>query len=141
MFDDTKQPIMLTHPFHLHGHDFYVLDMVPQSPGKPMTVEHITEVVQNGRFDEVFGQHRKGGRSILNAPSKDTVQIPSSGLVRLRFNSTNAGFWLMHCHIDWHFSVGMGFVFQVGDTDEMAPTPENFPTCYDYAPDIDLETT
>lgn len=130
---------MLTHPFHLHGHDFYVLDMAPLPTGKSLSPDTVAEIVQNGRFDEVFGQPRKSGRSALNAPSKDTVQVPSSGLVRLRFNSTNAGFWLMHCHIDWHQSIGMAFVFQVGDISEMAPTPENFPTCYDYAPDLDIE--
>lgn len=135
--DDTKRSSMLTHPFHLHGHDFYVLDMIPLPSGK--SADSVAEIVQSGRFDEVFGQPRKAGRSALNAPYKDTVQVPSSGLVRLRFNSTNAGFWLMHCHIDWHQSIGMAFVFQVGDISEMAPTPENFPTCYDYAPDIDLE--
>lgn len=139
LVDDTKRSSMLTHPFHLHGHDFYVLDMAPFPTGVSLTPESVADIVQNGRFDEVFGQSRKAGRSVLNAPSKDTVQVPSSGVVRLRFNSTNAGFWLMHCHIDWHQSIGMAFVFQVGDISEMASTPESFPTCYDYAPDIDLE--
>lgn len=139
MVDDTKQSLDLTHPFHLHGHDFYVLDMAPLPAEHSLTAKSVAEIVQNGRFDEVFGQKRKQHQNILDAPLKDTVQVPSSGLVRLRFNATNAGFWLMHCHIDWHQSIGMAFVFQVGDIDEMARTPDNFPTCYDYAPDIDLE--
>lgn len=139
LVDDTKESFSLTHPFHLHGHDFHVLDVGLSPTGQSLSLESVTEIVQNGKFHEIFGQQRKIGRTVLHAPSKDTVQVPSSGVVRLRFNSTNPGFWFMHCHIDWHQSIGMAFVIQVGDVDEMAPTPDNFPTCYDFAPDINLE--
>lgn len=139
LVDETKSPIFLTHPFHLHGHDFYVLDIAPLPPDIASNPGRVAEIAQNGEFDQVFGQQRKAGQTVLNAPLKDTVQVPSSGLVRLRFNSTNAGFWFMHCHIDWHLSVGMAFTIQVGNIEDMAPTPLHFPTCYDYAPDIDLE--
>lgn len=141
LFDDTIQQSRLTHPFHLHGHDFCVLDMAPLPLGQIWTADSIKDVVRNNKFDQVFGQQRKLNQTFLDAPFKDTVQIPSSGVTRLRFISSNPGYWLMHCHIDWHLAIGMAFVFQVGERAEMSPTPDYFPTCNDYLPDIDLTVT
>lgn len=46
---------------------------------------------------------------------KDTVYIPSTGYVVLRFPMDNDGLWLLHCHVLWHHAVGMGMVIHVGD--------------------------
>jgi FtsP/CotA-like multicopper oxidase with cupredoxin domain len=32
--------------------------------------------------------------------------MPFSGYVRLRFRANNPGFWLFHCHFDWHLPIG-----------------------------------
>ena len=34
------------------------------------------------------------------------VVMPFSGYVRLRFRANNPGFWLFHCHFDWHLPIG-----------------------------------
>lgn len=84
----------LTHPFHLHGHKFYVMDM--SIFNETMTLERILKnQVPN-----------KGKRHNQNPPHKDTILIPNPGFVRLKFRADNPGFWLGHCHFDWHLAIG-----------------------------------
>lgn len=44
------------------------------------------------------------------------------------------GYWLFHCHIEFHAEVGMSLVFKVGDHSEMLPVPTKFPQCGDWQP-------
>ena len=67
---------------------------------------------------------------------KDTVMVPNPGYLKIRFRADNPGFWLVHCHVEWHLSFGMGFVLQVGEIDEMVKPPADFPKCDDYKPNI-----
>lgn len=46
------------------------------------------------------------------------------------------GYWLFHCHIEFHAEIGMSLVLKVGDKSEMVAAPHNFPTCYDYTPNL-----
>jgi hypothetical protein len=84
----------LTHPFHLHGHKFYVMSM---STFK----EHISvdEILKNG----VPPTEEKMNP---NPTHKDTILIPNHGYVRIKFRADNPGFWLGHCHFDWHLAIG-----------------------------------
>ena len=52
-------------------------------------------------------------KNFINPPQKDTVSVPDSGFVVMRFRADNPGFWLMHCHIDLHNHGGMALVLQV----------------------------
>ncbi|KAK3411651.1 hypothetical protein EUGRSUZ_I00386 [Eucalyptus grandis] len=63
-----------THPWHLHGHDFWVLGY------------------GTGKFDA----------------ENDPKNPP------LRFVADNPGVWAFHCHIESHFYMGMGVVFEEG---------------------------
>lgn len=74
-------------------------------------------------------------RRLNGAPVKDTVTVPDGGYTIIRFVANNPGFWLFHCHIDFHVEVGMAIVFKVGDYNQMRPLPKNFPTCYNYKVD------
>lgn len=47
-----------------------------------------------------------------------------------------AGFWLLHCHFEWHLAIGMGLIIQIGDTNEMRKAPVDFPRCGSYLPKI-----
>lgn len=84
----------LTHPFHLHGHKFYVMDMgtfkVPMS---------VNKILRNG-----IPSNRK--QTNAKPPLKDTILIPNPGYVRVKFRADNPGFWLGHCHFDWHLAIG-----------------------------------
>lgn len=73
----------LSHPIHLHGHKFHVVDTGLLRPN--MTVDE----VKNGAI-------RK--RSFKTPPYKDTVVLPYPGYVRVRFRANNPGYWLLHCH-------------------------------------------
>lgn len=73
-------------------------------------------------------------RRLFRAPQKDTVTVPDGGYSIIRFVADNPGYWLFHCHIEFHAEIGMALVFKVGEHEEMAPVPPGFPTCYDYIP-------
>ncbi|KAJ7789560.1 laccase A [Mycena olivaceomarginata] len=71
------------HPFHLHGHNFHVV--------------------------------RSAGNATYNWDNpviRDVVNTGNStdDLTTFRFKTDNAGPWILHCHIDWHLSIGLAVV-------------------------------
>jgi laccase len=107
-----------SNPMHLHGHDMVVL-----AQGL-------------GNYDPV----KDGARyNHVNPPVKNTVLVPNLGWIAVRFVANNPGVWFMHCHYEFHLSMGMAAVFIVEDGPTMdtslPPPPVNFPTC---GHDIDL---
>ncbi|KAG0648377.1 Diphenol oxidase 2 [Hyphodiscus hymeniophilus] len=86
------------HPFHLHGHDFYVLtrhefpraDIKPYNPFDPPS--------QFSSLSEPLLYPRP---NLENPPLKDTIYIPKHGYVILRIRADNIGVWFFHCHIVW----------------------------------------
>lgn len=115
------------HPFHLHGHSFRVVGMRRLS--SETTIDDVKAFDEAGLLT----------RNLKNAPIKDTVTVPDGGYTVIRFKADNPGYWLFHCHIEFHVEVGMALVFKVGDHKDMAPIPRNFPTCGNYMPDNMLE--
>ncbi|KAF7129096.1 hypothetical protein RHSIM_Rhsim10G0157300 [Rhododendron simsii] len=83
-----------THPWHLHGHDFWVLGY-----GK-------------GKFD--INSDPKKYYNLVNPIMKNTVSVQPYGWTALRFVADNPGVWAFHCHIEAHFYLGMGVVFEEG---------------------------
>lgn len=69
-----------------------------------------------------------------NPAFKDTILVPNPGFVRLKFHADNPGFWIGHCHFDFHLAIGMAVIFQVGELHEMKKRPENFATCGNFKP-------
>lgn len=110
------------HPFHLHGNAFRVIGM--ERLNSSVNLETIQELDKQGKLK----------RRLLRAPQKDTVTVPDGGYTIIRFVADNPGYWLFHCHIEFHAEIGMALVFKVGEHEDMAPVPPNFPTCYDYIP-------
>lgn len=74
-------------------------------------------------------------RKLKGAPVKDTVTVPDGGYTVIRFVANNPGFWIFHCHIEFHVEVGMALVFKVGNYDQMPQLPRNFPDCSSFMPD------
>ncbi|MCJ1427219.1 hypothetical protein MMC29_005122 [Sticta canariensis] len=73
----------ISHPFHIHGHDFQVLDE------------------GDGAWD---------GTTIINAPNpqrRDTQMLRPGGYIVLQFEADNPGVWPFHCHVAWHVSGGL----------------------------------
>ncbi|CAD0081465.1 unnamed protein product [Aureobasidium vineae] len=78
----------LPHPIHLHGHDFFVLGSGA------------------GVFDS-----STASLNFANPPRRDTSILPGLGWLLIAFPANNPGVWLMHCHIAWHISEGLGVQF------------------------------
>ncbi|TVY18823.1 Laccase-2 [Lachnellula arida] len=93
----------LGHPMHLHGHDFFILDS------------------GNGTFDE----STLSSLNLINPPRRDTAVLPGDGYLVIAFRINNPGAWLMHCHIAWHASEGMGIQF-LEQADILLDTLDNY---------------
>ncbi|XP_068624063.1 uncharacterized protein [Battus philenor] len=115
------------HPFHLHGHNFRVVGL--RRLANDTTIEEIKEFDRAGLLK----------RNLKNAPLKDTVTVPDGGYTVIRFKADNPGYWLFHCHIEFHVEIGMALVFKVGDHKDMDPVPPGFPKCGSYMPDNVME--
>ncbi|KAF8063335.1 phenol oxidase [Lyophyllum atratum] len=77
--DDLGRP----HPFHLHGHTFYVIRSADST-----------------------------AYNFNNPVRRDTVNTGSADAnTTIRFVTDNAGPWFLHCHIDWHLDLGLAIVF------------------------------
>lgn len=79
---------------HIHGHKFQIVNRGDDFTSDDPTI--------NPPLEE--GQ--------ANPLRRDTIQLLSMQSATLRFVADNAGSWLFHCHIDWHFSsVRLAFLF------------------------------
>ncbi|WOL13919.1 hypothetical protein Cni_G22699 [Canna indica] len=96
-----------TYPWHLHGHDFWVL----------------------AHGDENFDPERDLRRYNLVDPiMKNTVAVHPFGWTALQFRADNPGVWPFHCHIESHFFMGMGVVFAEG-VDRVGKLPSSIMGC------------
>lgn len=73
-----------SHPMHLHGHDFFLLG------------------IGDGNYS------KDSPLNLENPPRRDTATWPERGYMVLAFKTDNPGTWLLHCHIAWHSSQGLG---------------------------------
>jgi iron transport multicopper oxidase len=92
-----------THPFHLHGHNFQVIDRAPSygpnfysnlNAGSPVPYDPANHTA----FPAVPAR-------------RDTFVLPPLGYYVIRFVASNPGVWTFHCHIDWHLSAGLAMTF------------------------------
>ncbi|EFX02122.1 laccase [Grosmannia clavigera kw1407] len=84
----------LAHPIHLHGHDFVVLGRSDPSDASPAAFD-ASSATLNGD----------------NPMRRDVAMLPAKGWLLIAFRIDNPGVWLMHCHIAWHVSGGLGVTF------------------------------
>lgn len=87
-----KDNVSEIHPWHLHGHDFWVL----------------------GYGEGKFTDKDEGRFNLKNPPFRNTVVVFPYGWTALRFVANNPGVWAFHCHIEPHLHMGMGVVFAEG---------------------------
>jgi len=96
------------HPFHLHGNGFWVIATGEGAP--PAFTPTVPE------------------RPI----EKDNQNVPAKGWSWLRFKADNPGFWIFHCHIEFHLAAGMDIVLRVGtpeQIDEWSKVPGGYLKC------------
>ncbi|RDW66476.1 putative Laccase-2 [Coleophoma cylindrospora] len=78
----------LSHPIHLHGHDFWILAQ------------------EAATFDAATVTY-----NTVNPPRRDVATLPANGYLAIAFKTDNPGSWLVHCHIAWHASEGLALQF------------------------------
>ncbi|CAN6169637.1 unnamed protein product [Urochloa humidicola] len=79
------------HPWHLHGHDFWVLGYG-----------------EGGYRGDAADEARL---NLRDPPLRNSVVIFPYGWTKIRFVADNPGVWAFHCHIEPHLHMGMGVVF------------------------------
>ena len=84
----VQTALAVTHPIHLHGHDFFVLAQETGTYSASSTTLNLN-----------------------NPPRRDVAMLPPAGHLVLAFQTDNPGAWLMHCHIGWHTSEGFALQF------------------------------
>jgi len=91
------------HPFHIHGHAFWVLGS---------------------------GSNKNKSRplNVVNPIERDTFTLPHDGWVTIRMLANNPGVWLLHCHITWHMQMGMTLILAYPPS-SLPPPPDHFPVC------------
>jgi len=113
-----------THPVHLHGGYYAVVAQIPIKG--PITLDNV---------QKQYYEHRKSGKgfNIKNPPIKDTTMSKGEFFTVFRLRTWNPGYWLFHCHIDFHFKLGMGIVVDIGADSEWSAPPNGFPEgCKSY---------
>ena len=136
---DNNSPPESSHPIHLHGHTFYVVEIgypsysssnssllkrkyyrqnedvtCHKTPDDNSTCERFITVDRNGqRVQEVMWTNNTDPDFENKAyAAKDTVIVPFGGYVVIRFIADNPGWWFFHCHIEIHQLEGMAALIQ-----------------------------
>jgi len=117
-----------SHPIHQHGGWYWVVgegQFEPDVNGNPtVTRSSIEAQYESGQLqvnDENHAWH--GGVFDIFALPKDVIQVPNNGYVIIRTPLDNPGTWIFHCHIDFHLSIGMGKVLQIGEFGDWNTVP------------------
>ncbi|CAG8693549.1 9091_t:CDS:2, partial [Gigaspora margarita] len=76
-----------SHPFHVHGHDFFVL--------------------YNGENNSDIKSPQKSEFNFKDPVIRDVVTVLPNSTTVILYSANNPGVWLFHCHIQWHLSMGM----------------------------------
>ncbi|KAG5793776.1 hypothetical protein H9Q69_007169 [Fusarium xylarioides] len=95
------------HPFHLHGHSFYVLSSY-RNPGRGSW----------GSYNPYTEEAPPNGLNLEFPVRKDTVSVPRRGHVVLALVADKPGIWALHCHMLVHMARGMAMGLHIGAIDD-----------------------
>lgn len=108
-----------THPFHLHGRNFQMLERVPSFG------PHFYDYSDGTVFASYNASSHK---TYPTYPARrDVFVLPPGGYYVIRFVADNPGVWLFHCHIDWHLAQGLSMTLVEAplQIQERTSIPEN----------------
>ncbi|XP_072968857.1 laccase-11-like [Typha angustifolia] len=112
VLQDTNLLAAESHPFHLHGYNFFVV-------GRGI-----------GNFDPAKDPAKF---NLVDPPERNTVGVPAGGWTAIRFKANNPGVWFMHCHLELHTTWGLKMAFVVengnGPEESILPPPKDLPPC------------
>ncbi|CAI5760785.1 unnamed protein product [Candida verbasci] len=84
-----------THPFHLHGHVFQVIERYKAID------DDESPVAFNASDHEEWPEYPM---------QRDTVYVRPQSYFVVRYKANNPGVWFFHCHIEWHLDQGLAIV-------------------------------
>ncbi|SCU78631.1 LAFA_0A07624g1_1 [Lachancea sp. 'fantastica'] len=99
------------HPFHLHGHKFWVLASADR-----------------GYFRKSFYDNESGEMDFTNPIARDVLNVSGFGYAVIRFVVDNPGVWPFHCHIGWHMESGL--LLQVNELQSEYSTWSHIPSAW-----------
>ncbi|KAJ1408871.1 Multicopper oxidase, type 1 [Sesbania bispinosa] len=112
VLQDTNLLTVESHPFHLHGYNFFVVG---------------TGI---GNFDPAKDPAKY---NLVDPIERNTVGVPTGGWTAIRFRADNPGVWFMHCHLELHTGWGLKTAFVVedgpGQDQSVLPPPKDLPAC------------
>ncbi|XP_022739690.1 laccase-11-like [Durio zibethinus] len=112
VLQDTNLLTVESHPFHLHGYNFFVVG---------------TGI---GNFDPVKDPAKY---NLVDPIERNSVGVPTGGWTAIRFKADNPGVWFMHCHLELHTGWGLKMAFVVEDgpgaDQSILPPPKGLPPC------------
>ncbi|KAL9097158.1 MAG: hypothetical protein Q9165_000585 [Trypethelium subeluteriae] len=123
LIQEVSRSPLIAHPIHLHGHDFFVLGSSGDTAQNPNTASLVT-----------FNPASDPATLNWNTPiRRDTAILPQGGWLALAFYTNNPGAWLLHCHIAWHISEGLGLDFIEASGSIPAPSSAYSTTCSNWS--------
>lgn len=128
----------MRHPWHLHGHNFQVVSIGSGGEGSL----NFDSKSNNAAWDVYFSDLEYWRKNPNKSPSiRDSINIPGNSFAVIRFKPTQPGNWLLHCHVDWHVSKGLGTVLHITGQQNM-PTSSVATTTIDLSAvkGLDAET-
>ncbi|XP_052624456.1 laccase-11 [Lactuca sativa] len=112
VIQDTNLLSVESHPFHLHGYNFFVVG------------------TGTGNFDPAKDPAKY---NLVDPPERNTVGVPTGGWSAIRFRADNPGVWFFHCHLELHTGWGLKTAFVVedgpGKDQAVRPPPKDLPSC------------
>ncbi|XVE76181.1 hypothetical protein DITRI_Ditri12bG0152300 [Diplodiscus trichospermus] len=112
ILQDTNLLAVDSHPFHLHGFNFFIV-------GSGV-----------GNFDP---SKDTATFNLVDPPERNTVEVPTGGWAATRFRADNPGVWFMHCHQEMHLMWGLktALLVENGKSPEesILPPPKDLPPC------------
>ncbi|GLT25684.1 hypothetical protein SLA2020_007970 [Shorea laevis] len=112
VLQDTNLLTVESHPFHLHGFNFFVVGG---------GIGNFNPAKDPAKFN------------LVDPPERNTVGVPTGGWTAIRFRADNPGVWFMHCHLELHTMWGLKMAFVVKDgkspEESILPPPKDLPPC------------
>ena len=113
-----------SHPFHLHGHNFQVIQRYPT---------YGDDFYANANYPSPVNYNPENRSAFPTYPARrDVFVLPPQGYFVIRFVADNPGVWLFHCHIDWHLAQGLTSVFIEAPTqiqDRLSIPDDHYAAC------------
>ena len=134
--NDINEGEGASHPFHLHGHHFHVVDIGygPYSGDTGLLTGPREDISCDDDLcsNPSWTPNMKPSFTISDKTvTKDTVIVPGGGYVVLQFRSDNPGVWFLHCHIVPDLLEGMAVVINELES-RQNPAPEGTNVCGDF---------